>query len=133
MVARIPESHLDLVSDAKPVVAVLATIMRDGTPQATPVWFDMEGELIRINTARGRVKDENMKARPNIALTMVDPEDPYRYLTVRGQVVENSEEGAREHINRLSEKYRGHPNYPVREGETRVIYRVQPRSVFVRK
>ena len=130
MSARVPKSHQDLVSDDKPILAVLATIMPDGSPQVTPVWFDLEGDLFRVNTARGRVKDENMTERPSVALTMVDPDDPYRYLAVRGQVVDQSEEGAREHINNLCFKYRGHRNYPVRPGETRVIYRIRPTRVF---
>lgn len=130
MATTVPPSHEDLVSNDKPVLAVLVTLMDDGSPQATPVWFDLEGDLFRVNTARGRVKDRNMTARPEVALTMVDPEDPYRYMAVRGKVIDQTEEGARDHINQLCLKYRGHSNYPVRPGETRVIYRIEPTRIF---
>lgn len=129
MTAKIPESHHDLLSDEKKVFAILSTIMDDGTPQASPIWFDMEGELLRFNTARGRVKDQNIQARPNVALTMLDPEDPYRYLLIRGVVVEETEQGAVEHIDRLAGKYQGKDSFPVPEGQVRVIYKVEPTSV----
>lgn len=132
MTVSIPESHLDLVSDDKKVFAVLSTIMEDGSPHASPVWFDMEGDLIRFNTARGRVKDHNVQQRPQVALTMLDPDDPYRYLLVRGKVVEESEEGAVDHIDRLAGKYRGKSSYSLPEGQVRVIYKVEPISVYAR-
>lgn len=133
MSATIPESHRDLLSDDVRSFAILATTMDDGSPQATPVWFDTEGELIRVNTARDRVKDRNMRARPQVALAILDPEDPYRYLQIRGEVVEDTEEGAVEHINRLSDKYRDEPVYDVAEGDVRVIFRIRPVSAFGRK
>jgi PPOX class probable F420-dependent enzyme len=132
MASGIPDSHRDLVSDENAVLAILATTMADGTPQATPVWFDMEGEIFRVNTVRGRVKERNMIARPHVALTMFDPDDYYRYMMIRGRIVGDSEEGARDHINRLNQKYRGSPNYPFREGETRVIFRMRPISIVAR-
>lgn len=133
MTATIPPSHHDFISDETAVLAVLATTMGDGSPQATPVWFDSEGDLLRVNTARGRVKDRNMRARPQVSLTMIDPEDPYRYLMVRGEVIEDTEKGAVDHINSLSLKYRGDPNFEVAEGDVRVIYRIRPTSVFAKQ
>lgn len=132
MAAEIPESHHDLVSDERPIVAVLATIMKDGSPQATPVWFDMDGDTVRINTARGRVKDHNMMARPRVALTIVDPDNPYRYMALRGDIVGDTEQGARDHINHLNLKYKGSTDYPVIPGEQRVIFRLVPRAVTAR-
>ena len=129
MTEPIPESHRDLVSDDRRVFAILSTIMDDGTPQASPVWFDMEGDLLRFNTARGRVKDKNVQARPDVALTMLDPDDPYRYLLIRGKVVEETEEGAVDHIDRLAGKYEGKESYGLPEGQVRVIYKVDPLSV----
>ncbi|MFP3852816.1 MAG: PPOX class F420-dependent oxidoreductase [Anaerolineales bacterium] len=129
MTETIPASHRDLVSDEKWTYAVLSTVMDDGSPQASPIWFDMKGDYIRFNTARGRVKDRNIQARPEVALTMMDPEDPYRYLLVRGRVVEESEEGAEEHIAHLAGKYRGKAEYDVPEGQVRVIYLVEPHAV----
>ncbi len=125
---KIPESHRDLLLDEKRAFAFLATVMDDGTPQVTPVWFDTEGEHIRINTARGRVKDRNMQARPHAALAIHDPADPYRYMQIRGRIVSSQEEGAREHINRLAMKYRGLETYPGPQEEVRVIYYLLPQA-----
>lgn len=127
----VPESHRDLLKDDTRAFAFLATSMPDGSPQVTPVWFDVEGDLVRINTARGRVKDRNMSDRPHVSLAIVDPGDPYRYLQIRGAVAEVTEEGARAHIDRLASKYRGTPTYEWYRGETRVIFRIRPKSVSV--
>jgi PPOX class probable F420-dependent enzyme len=124
----IPDSHKDLLDDEAKTFAVLATVMQDGTPQNTPVWFDVEGDLIRINTAQGRVKDQNLMKRPNVALVLIDPQDPYRYMQIRGGVERRTEEGARDHIDRLSNKYRGTEEYEWYGGETRVIYYIRPRA-----
>lgn len=122
----IPESHKDLLKDETKAFAFLATVMEDGTPQVTPVWFNMDGEYILINSALGRTKDRNMRKRPNVALAIMDPRDPYRYLQIRGTIVAITEEGARDHINALNFKYQGNPNY--RGGGERVIYRIKPES-----
>ncbi len=125
----IPETHVDLLTDEKRAFLFLATIMEDGTPQVTPVWFDTAGGMIRVNTARGRVKDRNMKARPKVAMAIMDPADPYRYLQLRGTVVAVTEEGAREHIDRLAKKYLGEDRYPSSQpGEVRVLYTIRPDS-----
>jgi PPOX class probable F420-dependent enzyme len=122
----IPASHRDLVSNDTRAFAYLATLMKDGSPQVTPVWFDMEGGDVRVNTARGRVKDRNMDKRLRVALAIQDPGDPYRYLQVRGSVVASTEEGAAEHINLLAGKYTGKAQYrDLRPGEVRVIYRIR--------
>jgi PPOX class probable F420-dependent enzyme len=121
----IPEAFRDLLLDEKKAFAFLATSMEDGSPQVTPVWFDTDGDLIRINTARGRVKDRNMTARPNVALAIMDPQDPYRYLQIRGRVVDSNESGAREHIDKLAKKYRGTDIYEWYDGETRAMYRIR--------
>ena len=124
----IPEEFRDLLADEKRALAFLATMMEDGTPQVTPVWFDTEGELIRINTARGRVKDRNMTARPKVALAIMDLQDPYRYLQIRGEVIDSTESGAREHIDKLAHKYRGIETYEWYQGETRVLFQIQAKS-----
>lgn len=128
----IPAEAQDLFSDEKKSFAILATIMEDGSPQATPIWFDVADGLIWINTARGRVKDENLHARPKVALCIMDPDDPYRYLQLRGEVVEETEQGARAHIDQLAFKYRGEEEYSSYKGETRVIYKVKPTSAFLK-
>jgi PPOX class probable F420-dependent enzyme len=125
MAATIPQQYLDLFR--KKAFAHLATIMPDGRPQVTPVWCDFDGTFVQINSAKGRVKDRNMRRDPRVTLAIQDPDNPYRYLEVRGRVVEVTEEGADAHIDRLAKKYLGVDKYPNRrEGEVRVIYKIQP-------
>ncbi len=124
----IPPEYQDLLQDETKAYLFLATIMPDGSPQVTPVWFDADGQHIRINTAKGRVKDRNMRARPKVAMVIQDPRNPYRYLQIRGRVVEITEEGADEHINRLSLKYDGKPWARV-PGQTRLIFKILPEHV----
>ena len=123
---NIPETHLDLLTDGKKAFVYLATLMPDGSPQITPVWFNTDGEYILINTAKGRVKDRNMRLRPRVALCIQDPSNPYRYLQIRGKVIEFTIDGADDHIDALTLKYRGMPKYPSRQpGEQRVKYKIQ--------
>ncbi len=129
MTAVVPEGYQDLLTDQKPSFAVLSTIMPDGSPQATPVWFDTEDDLLRVNSMIGRVKDRNMRQRPQVALTIIDPENWYRYVQIRGTVVDVSEEGARDHIDRLAGKYTGVANFEGDISSLRAIYRIQPDSV----
>jgi PPOX class probable F420-dependent enzyme len=128
----IPQSHIDLLTTKK-AFAQLATLMPDGSPQVTPVWIDYDGSHILINTAKGRMKDRNMQERSSIAMSVSDPDNPYRYLGVRGRVVEITEEGADEHINKMSKKYLGKDVYPYRKSsaEVRRIYKVAPERVHV--
>jgi PPOX class probable F420-dependent enzyme len=128
MTAIIPEKFRDLLT--KKAFAHLATIMPDGSPQVTPVWFDFDGGHVRINSAKGRVKDKNMRRNGQVALAIQDPENPYRYLAVRGRVEEITEAGADAHIDFLAKKYLGQDRYPYRQpGEVRVIYRIRPERV----
>lgn len=125
MAIQIPESHRDLLE--KKAFAHLATLMPDGSPQVTPVWFDRDGDSIRINTARGRQKDRNMQRDGRVALAISDPDNPYRYLEIRGRVTEITEQGADDHIDKLALKYMGKEKYPLRKpGEVRVTYRIAP-------
>ena len=124
----IPEKYLDLFTNKK-AFAHIATTMPDGSPQVTPVWVDYADGMIRINTARGRVKDRNMKEGARVALALQDPENPYRYVQVRGKVARISEQGADDHIDALAHKYLGVDKYPYRTpGEKRVIYVIEPVS-----
>jgi PPOX class probable F420-dependent enzyme len=121
----IPEKYKDLFS--KRAFGNLATLMPDGRPQVTPVWCDLEGSYVRFNSARGRQKDRNVRRDPRVAICIVDPEDPYRYLEIRGRIVEITEQGAEEHIDRLAKKYLNLDRYPYRQpGELRVIYKIRP-------
>ena len=127
----VPESHRDLLTDKARAFAYLATLMSDGSPQLTPVWFDVEDDHILINTAKGRIKDKNMRVRHQVAVLIADPQDPfYRYIQIRGRIVEVTEEGGLEHINKLSLRYDEKPWKPV-EGQTRVIFKILPEKVYV--
>ena len=126
--AGIPEQYRDLFD--KKAFAHIATVGKANTPQSTPVWIDYDGTHIRINTARGRVKDKNLQANPNVALSILDPDNPYRYVQVRGRVAEMTEKGADEHIDALAKKYLGQDRYPHRRpGEVRVTVKVAPEKI----
>ncbi len=111
----------------KRIFAGLATLMPDGSPQVTPVWIDYDGKHIIVNTAEGRQKDKNLTREPRVSVMMVDTENPYRYLEVRGKVVERTNEGAADHINKMAKKYLGQDVYPFSQpGEVRVIFKIAP-------
>ncbi len=127
MADAIPSQFLDLFQ--KKAFASLATVMPDGTAQVTPVWGDYEGGRVIVNSARGRRKDKNMKVGASVALAIMDPDNPYRHLQVRGRVSEVTEQGADAHIDRMAKKYLGKDKYPFRQpGEVRVIYKITPTS-----
>ena len=129
--AAIPDKYLDLLRQKK-AFANLATVMPDGSPQVTPVWFDYERGVIRVNTAKGRVKARNMKEGSAVALAIMDPDNPYRHIQVRGRVKRLTEEGANKHIDSLAKKYLGQDKYPYAQpGEVRVIYEIEPMSASV--
>ena len=120
-----PEKFLDLLKPETKAYLYLATIMPDGSPQITPVWFDTDGKHILVNTNEGRIKDHNMKERPQVAMVIQDPADSFRYLQIRGKVAGYTREGADEHIDMLSRRYVGKPwNY--RPGQKRIIFKIKP-------
>jgi PPOX class probable F420-dependent enzyme len=124
----IPQKYLDLFD--KKAFGHLATILPNGSPQVTPVWIDYDGKHVRFNSALGRVKDKNVRRDPHVAISIQDPDNPYRYLEIRGRVVNITEDGADDHINKLSQKYMGKPVYGFRQpGEVRVLYTVEPDKV----
>ena len=128
MAEQIPDGFKDILN--KPGYAHLATLMKDGSPQVTPVWYDFDGTHIRINTAKGRLKDKNMRRDKQVALSIQDPDNPYRYLAIRGDVDEINENGADAHIDSLAKKYLGKDRYPFRApGEVRVIYKIRAEKV----
>jgi len=127
--AHIPEKFRDLLTTKK-AFAQLATVSPNGQPQVTPVWIDTEGDLVRVNSAKGRLKDRNMVQGAKVAVSILDPDDPYRHLSLRGRVVEVTTKGADAHIDALAKKYMGVDRYPLRKpGEERVIYKIEPLSV----
>jgi PPOX class probable F420-dependent enzyme len=127
--ATIPDAYLDLLTQKK-AFADLATLMPDGTPQVTPVWFDYTGGVIRVNSAKGRTKVRNMKEGAPVALSIKDPENPYRYLQVRGKVTRVIEAGASAHIDSLAKKYLDKDKYPWSQpGDVRVTFEITPGAV----
>ena len=121
----IPEKYSDLFQ--KKAFGNLGTLNEDGSPQVTPVWCDFDGKHLIVNSAKGRRKDRNIRRDPRVSLAVSDPDNPYRYLEVRGKVVEVTEKGADDHINQMAKKYLGVDVYPYRQpGEVRVLYKIQP-------
>jgi PPOX class probable F420-dependent enzyme len=121
----LPEKYLDLFQ--KKAFASLGTLMPDGRPQVTPVWCDYDGKHVIVNTAKGRAKDKNMRRDPRVTMAVIDPDNPYRYLEVRGRVVEITEQGADAHIDKMAKKYLNVDKYPGRQpGEVRVLYMIEP-------
>jgi PPOX class probable F420-dependent enzyme len=109
----------------QPSSCYVVTLMDDGSPQVTQVWVDTDGDHVIINTVDGYVKEENMERDPRVAVAIADPDDRFRYVQVRGRVVEMTTEGGAEHIEALSQKYTGEP-YPWYGGrdQTRVIVKI---------
>ena len=127
--AAIPDKYLDLLTEKK-AFANIATMMPNGTPQVTPVWFDYSNGIVRVNTAKGRVKARNMQEGAPVALSIMDPDNPYRYVQLRGRVRSATEQGADAHIDSLAKKYLGKDKYPFgRPGEVRIIYEIEPSAV----
>jgi PPOX class probable F420-dependent enzyme len=127
--AAIPAEYMDLLQQ-KPTFAHLATIMPNGTPQVTPVWFDYTNGKIRVNSAKGRVKVRNMQKGAPVALSILDPENPYRYIQIRGRVEHLTEEGASAHIDSLAKKYLGKDKYPwAQPGQVRITLEIEPTAV----
>jgi PPOX class probable F420-dependent enzyme len=125
MASIIPDNYADLFQ--KKAFGNLATLMPDGSPQVTPVWVDFDGSHVLVNSARGRQKDKNMQRNARVALSILDPDNPYRYLEIRGKVAEITEQGADAHIDKMAKKYMGKDTYPYRRPEEkRVIYKILP-------
>ncbi|MCO6449737.1 MAG: PPOX class F420-dependent oxidoreductase [Caldilineales bacterium] len=121
--SKIPDNYLDLTT--RKTFADFVTLMPDGSPQVSPLWWDYDGEYVIVNTAVGRLKDKNVRRDNRVALSVIDPDNPYRYLLMRGRVVEITTEGADAVIDRLARKYMGVDVFPYHtDAETRVTYKV---------
>ena len=123
MPSSFPENYLDLFQ--KKSFGAFTTLMPDGSPQTTPVWVDYQNGDLWVNSALGRQKDKNVRRDPRVAVTIIDADNPYRYVEVRGKVKEITQTGADEHINAMAKKYLGQDAYPFRQpGEERVLYKI---------
>jgi len=125
MAATLPDSYKDLFQ--KRAFGSFTTLMPDGSPQTTPVWVDFENGKVVVNTAFGRQKDKNVRRDPRVAVTLIDPDNPYRYMEIRGRVAEVTENGAEKHIDKMAKKYLDKDKYPfARPGEQRVLILITP-------
>lgn len=125
----VPEEFRDLFE--KETFAHFTTLMPDGSPHAVPVWIDIDGDDLLVNTVRGTRKERNVRRDGRVALSMIDPDDPHRLLSVRGRVVETTAEGAREHIDALALRYLGEERYD--DDRPRVLLRIRPSHVVARE
>lgn len=125
----LPELALRLLREGKNF-ATVATLMADGSPQASTVWVDTDGEHVIFNTAEGRIKPKNLRRDPRVAVSVVNAEHPYQQVMIRGKALELTHDGADEHIDKLAKKYLGVDKYPFRQpGEERVIVKIAPEKV----
>ncbi len=126
MAAEIPAAFLDLLTEKK-ALAHIATLQPDGSPQVTPVWFDYTNGKVRVNTAKGRIKARNMSEGSKVALSIVDPDNAYRYIQIRGTVTRQTTDGAIGHIDSLAKKYLDKDVYPWHNPkDERVMYEITP-------
>ena len=111
--------------------AFLATVKKDGSPQVTPTWIDRENNIILINTAKGRLKHKNVTRDPRVSISLVDDQNPYSMVTIRGRVIEQISESANKHIDKLARKYLNTDKYPSHSpGVKRVILKIKPEKIF---
>jgi PPOX class probable F420-dependent enzyme len=127
--AKLTDKQADFLKEGH--LAIVATVRPDGTPQLTPTWVDSDGENVLFNTAEGRKKPEYLRKNPNVAVAVVDRNDPYRWLSVSGKA-ELEHEGADEHIDFLAHRYTGRDEYGIGPGEQRVIVKITPERVTER-
>lgn len=134
MAVVIPDSFKDLIDDA--VFVTVSTVSPSGLPQATVVWWDRDGETVKLNTTKNRQKYKNFEKDPHVTLLAFDPKNPYRWLQIQGQVEGMTDEGGRDHIESLSWKYTGQKYYggfntwTKPEDETRVVVRIRVEKVL---
>jgi PPOX class probable F420-dependent enzyme len=124
-VAKLTDAQARMFTE--PYYGVVSTVRKDGSPHQSVVWVDYDGENVLVNTAEGRAKPRHIRANPHVGVSVVDPQDPYRWISVSGPA-EMTDEGAEEHIHKLSRKYRGR-EYDLPEGQQRLLVRVKPQRV----
>jgi PPOX class probable F420-dependent enzyme len=132
MSVPIPDNYMDLLD--RPIVSAVVTVMPDGQPQATPVWFDYVDGYFRFNTAEGRQKAKNLARDSRVTFLIIDPQNSFHWMEVRGRVEEVVREAdgmpeAREHINTLSKKYTGSAVYGGPASEGRIMYKITAEKI----
>jgi PPOX class probable F420-dependent enzyme len=128
MGVQLPQKFREMVMGKN--LGSIATLMPDGSPHVVPVWIDLDGDQILVNTAEGRQKLKNIRHDPRVAMDIVNSENPYDMVALRGRVLEVTREGADAHIDKLAKKYLGRDVYPFRQaGEQRVIIKIEPEKL----
>ncbi|MGI0007804.1 MAG: PPOX class F420-dependent oxidoreductase [Nitrosotalea sp.] len=129
MTINITPEVAQLIEDKN--LAFVSTLMKDGSPQITPTWIDLVNGVIIVNTAEGRIKQRNVSRDPRVAISIVDRNNPYNMITIRGQVVEQTTEGADRHVDKMAKKYLGVDKYPfAMPGEKRILLKIVPQKIF---
>lgn len=123
----IPDDQVDLFET--PSIATFASFLPNGYPQVTPVWVDYDGTHLLVVTRSGTHKHRNVQHDPRVAVTVIDPDDVYRYLEVRGEVEKMPEDGALEFSDRMASRYWDIEEYPYERDATRVLFHVRPERV----
>lgn len=127
--SEIPEPARSLFKNKN--FAFLSTLMKDGSPQVSPVWVDIDSDEILVNTAEGRIKQKNVSRDPRVGISVADSSNPYTMVTVQGRVIEQVTEGADKHVDLMAKKYLGADKYPfAMPGEKRIVLRIKPEKVF---
>jgi PPOX class probable F420-dependent enzyme len=130
MTAQIPDSHKDLFE--RPIFATIATLMPDGSPHLTPIWIDLDDGHLKFTVIKGHVKDRNIANNPQVAITLFDPDNPYRYIMIRGKVIKITENGANDHSQEMAKKYLGPDGeYIFKDGEVPHLFTVLPEKVNI--
>ena len=112
-------------------LAFVATLMKDGSPQITPTWIDLVDGIIIVNTAEGRTKQKNVSRDPRVGISLVDRNNPYNMVTIRGKVIEQTTIDADKHADKMAKKYLGVDKYPfAAPGEKRILLKIIPQKVF---
>jgi PPOX class probable F420-dependent enzyme len=128
---ELPELAIELLREGRNFGTV-ATLMTDGSPQASVVWVDTDGKNVIFNTAEGRFKLKHLRRDPRVAVVVYNADMPYQQVMIRGKAIEFTHEGADEHINKLAKKYLDLDEYPYRQpGEQRVIIKIEPERVGI--
>ncbi len=130
--------HLDKITDENITrlfdgrnFAFFATVKKDGSPQVTPTWIDRDKDILLINTAEGRIKQKNVTRDPRVSISLVDDQNPYSMVTISGRVIEQTTEGANEHIDKVARKYLNAEQYPGHSPDVkRVVLKIKPEKIF---
>ena len=130
MITMMDEKAIRLFSDRN--LVFIATVMRDGSPQVSPVWANYDDGYVMVNTAEGRIKHKNVLRDPRVAVSVVSKDDPLDMATIRGTVEALIPDYDYKHADKLTQKYLNRRHYPFkRDDERRVILKIKPDRVFV--